>query len=554
VRHPWESARWSAASLVLISGILAVACAPSAGAPTAAPRPAESKPAEAAKPAASPVAESAKPAAAPAKLEPQGSIVLAMPDEPPILEIWAGSATYGIPVLRNVGEALLNRDPTTNELIGELATKWERTDDKTWRFTLRQGVKFHDDSPFNAESAAFSLNHTWSKENNFRIRQFIGPELQAKAVDEFTLDVTTEAPDPILPSRLYFAPISSMKQLKEKPDTYVSTPIGTGPYKFVEWVKGQHIKLTANPDWWGNSATDAHGAITIKDASFVLRPEREVRTAMTQRGEADLARWVTQEQCKSAPQCSSGPGIETAFIRLDLDNPALKDRRVREAIALAIDKNALINDILGGGTVARQLVGPSAVGYNPELQPFPYDPERAKQLVAEARAAGVPVDTPLTNYARRGYLTHIEEAAEAVTEWLHQVGFTNVTTRLLETAAFTEMWGAPKPIPPERGMIGTNGHGNEIMDFSTTVNTYYTCAGRLSVMCDPKLDEMHSKALPLTGEARVKAYQEIAKYANDQVYAIPVGQPTFYYALSARVNWKSRLDGLILLKEMTLKQ
>jgi peptide/nickel transport system substrate-binding protein len=538
--------RW-VARLVSIVGLVAVACAPSAGAPTAAPaKPAESKPAEAAKPAASPVAEVAK-------VEPRGSIVLAMPDEPPVLEIWAGSATYGIPVLRNVGEALLNRDPRTNELVGELATRWERADDKTWRFTLRQGVKFHDGSPFNAESAAFSLNHTWSKENNFRIRQFIGPELQARALDELTLDVTTEAPDPILPSRLYFSPISSMKQLKEKPGDYTSTPIGTGPYKFVEWVKGQYIKLTANPDWWGNTASDAHGAITIKDATFVLRPEREVRTAMVQRGEADLARWVTQDQCKSAPQCSSGPGIETAFIRMDLDNPALKDRRVREAIALAIDKNALINDILGGGTLARQLVGSSAVGYNPELQPFPYDPERAKQLVAEARAAGVPVDTPLTNYARRGYYTHIEEAAEAVTEWLTKVGFTNVKTRLLETAAFTELWGAPKPIPPERGMIGTNGHGNEIMDFSTTVSTYYTCAGRLSVMCDPKLDEMQAKALPLTGEARAKAYQEIAKYANDQVYAIPIGQPNFNYALSARLNWQSRLDGLILIKEMTLK-
>ena len=275
---------------------------------------------------------------------------------------------------------------------------------------------------------------------------------------------------------------------------------------------------------------------------------------MTRRGEADVARWVTVEQCKEAPTCVFGPSIETVFLRMDVTHNAMKDKRVREAIALSVDKQAVIDDIMGGGTVAHQLVGPSAVGHNASLQPYPYDPNRAKQLVAEAKAVGVPIDSPITNYARRAYVVRLEEATEAITEMMLQIGLPNVQTRILETAAHAEIWGADKPIPPERGMIGTHVHGNEIMDYSATISTYYGCNGRLSTFCDPKIDEMHNAALPLTGEERAKAYQELARYIHEQVYTVPIGHPNFYFGLSKRLEWQVRLDGFMLLKEMTLKE
>ena len=181
--------------------------------------------------------------------------------------MWESYSSFGYTIIRNVAEGLVNRNPK-NELVGELATKWEATTPTNWRFYLRPNVKFHDGTPFNAEAAAFSLNWTWSKENNFRIRTFIGPEFKVTPVDDLTLDVTTESPDPILPERLYFSPINSMKQAKEKTDEVLLKAIGTGPYVFQEWVKGQHIKLTASPDWWGNGAGDAQGTASIKDVTF----------------------------------------------------------------------------------------------------------------------------------------------------------------------------------------------------------------------------------------------------------------------------------------------
>jgi peptide/nickel transport system substrate-binding protein len=464
------------------------------------------------------------------------------------------TATFSYPVMRNVTEALINRDPKTNELVPELATKWEQVNPTTWRFTLRQGVKFHDGTPWSAEAAADAMNDMWAKKNTYRVRNFIGPEFETKAVSEYVVEVVTESPDPILPTRFYFAPFHSPTARKERPEEYPVKPIGTGPYKFVEWVKGQHIKLEANPDWWGNTAADNGGAASIKDVSFVLRPEREVRTAMVQRGEADWARWVSRDQCKSAPQCKDSPTVETFYLRLDTMNPILADRRVRQAIALAVDKDAIANGIMDGGEIASNMVRSNTFGYNPELKPYPYDPERAKALIAEAKAAGVPVDASLTVLARRAAYFRIEEGAEAVTDMLQRVGLTNIKTQILETSKHTEIYNAPKPIDPARGIIAFHSHGNELLDFARTTQAW-TCEARTSTHCDdPVVLDMIAKALPLTGSEREKAFQEIAKYNYDQAISIPILHPTFYYAMSPRLEWTPRQDGFVLVKEMKLKE
>ena len=551
------------------TGLLA-ACAPQA--PTAAkPEAGAAKPdagaakpdAGAQKPAAAPPATSApapaaaKPTTAPAQSAPaagkpaaSGSVLLVVQDEPRTLANWHSYATTGYVVLRNTQEALLNRDPKTNQLVGELATKWELANPTTWRFTLRQGVKYHDGSPFNAESAAFGINYTWDKTNAFEIRAFIGPEINAKPVDDYTLDVATAAPDPILPARLYFSPIPSMKLLKETPDQYGSNPVGTGPYRFVEWVKGQHLKLEVNPDWWGHAAKDAGGAATIKDVTIVARKEQHVRGAMLKSGEADLSRWLNAEQCGEM-SCVHAPGVETVFVRLDTTHPSLQDLRVRQAIGLSLDKESMIKSLIGGGTVARQLVGPSALGYNPNLEPVPYDPERAKQLVAEAKAAGVPVDAPLTIYARTDLVPRSTEVCEAALAMMQAVGLTNTKVKMLDQVTYQDL-AVLKPVPPDRGMVAIHMHGNELMDYAATVSSYYASSGKNSTMDDPELDQMHEKALPLTGAEREKAYQAIAVRAAQNANIFPIGHPDFYFGLNKRLKWEARLDGFILLKEMSL--
>ncbi len=476
-------------------------------------------------------------------------LTIALAEEPRSLAAWNAVNTSGFPVIRQVEEALINRDSVTNELVPELALSWEQVDDVTWTFELREGVTFHDGSPFNAEAAAYGINYLVDKDNNFQSRQVVGPELTATAVDEYTLNIVTEAPDPVLPARAYFWTIPSMEALKADPDAWDTKPIGTGPYTFVEWNRGQSITVERNPDWWGA----ADGALDVEKATFVFRPETQVRSAMVESGEGDLAIWVTKDQCDQAPVCESTPGVQTVALRLDTMSVAMKDHRVREAIALSFDKAAIMDGILDGGELATQWVSASALGFNDKLKPYPYDIKRAKELFEEARADGVPVDAPLTLLERQGWVQRSSEILQYIADRLTEVGFTvEITT--MEVAKWEEVWGeGVANINPERNMIGLLYHGNELMDYSATVASYFTCSGNISAYCNPEFDAKAEVAYTLTEEeGRGEALEELAAILYDDVAAIPIGYPSFHYSLGAGLDWKPRLDGLILLKDMAL--
>ena len=484
--------------------------------------------------------------------EPAGQIVISLSAEPSTLENWNAYSLDGHPVLRNIFEALLNRDPATNELIGELATAWDWTDDHTLRFTLREGVTFHDGSPFNAQVAADGLNYTWSAENAFDIIQFMGPQISATVVDEVTIDVSTEEPDPILPARLYFSPLPNMAQVEERPDSLPNEPIGTGPYQLVEWVRGDHISLTAYPEWWGNDDPEAaFGQQSIKDVQYVWRPESTVRAAQVTAGEAQIGRFLAPDDCATTPVCLEAPSVETIFLRLDTMHPVMGDIRVREAIGLAVDRESLAEQIFGGGDVATQLVGPSAVGYNEELKPLPYDLDRAKQLVQEAAADGVPVDMEITVAVRQGAYPRNEELGEYVANQLNEIGL-NAKTEVIEHAAYQEQYVMPyDEVPTDRGWIGTLGHGNEMMDVSQTFSGYYRCDGGVSTFCDPEIDTMTAESAVITGEERDAALAATTAAFMERIPVIPIVHLPFFYGVAADLSWKPRLDAFMLVKEMS---
>jgi peptide/nickel transport system substrate-binding protein len=484
--------------------------------------------------------------------EPAGQLVISLSAEPATLENWNAYSLDGHPVLRNIFEALLNRDPATNELIGELATAWDWSDDHTLRFTLREGVTFHDGSPFNAQVAADGLNYTWSAENAFDIIQFMGPQISATVVDEVTIDVSTEEPDPILPARLYFSPLPNMKQVQERPDSLPNEPNGTGPYQLVEWVRGDHISLTAYPEWWGNGDPEAaFGQQSIKDVQYVWRPESTVRAAQVTAGEAQIARFLAPEDCETTPVCLEAPSVETIFLRLDTMHPVMGDIRIREAIGLAVDRESLAEQIFGGGDVATQLVGPSAVGYNEELKALPYDMDRAKQLVQEAAADGVPVDMEITVAVRQGAYPRNEELGEYVANQLNEIGL-NAKTEVIEHAAYQEQYVMPyDEVPTDRGWIGTLGHGNEMMDVSQTFSGYYRCDGGVSTFCDPEIDTMTAESAVITGEERDAALAATTAAFMERIPVIPIVHLPFFYGVAADLSWKPRLDAFMLVKEMS---
>lgn len=363
-------------------------------------------------------------------------LTIVLPEEPNSMDACDTNYTANSRVQRNsITETLVNISPEDGSVVPGLATAWERTSPTTWRFTLREGVTFQDGTPFDAQAVAFALEPAQDEALECSIRgSKLGSNPYTTAViDPLTIEVTGEAPDPIIPYRL------SVLDIPSPPATAANAksdaPVGTGPYALDAWERGTSIHLVANPEYWGE-------APPIGDVTFVWRAESAIRGALVDTGEADLALNI-------APQDATSPldvtylNAEITFLRIDALTPPLDDRPVREAINLAIDRQALIGTIFDADvTPATQIVLPSVVGYSDAPEPWPYDPERAMALIQEARADGVPVDDEIVLQGRLALYPNSTESMEAVQAMLASVGL-NVRLNMMETSAWLEELLAP---------------------------------------------------------------------------------------------------------------
>lgn len=448
-------------------------------------------------------------------------------------------------VSRNIVEALVNRDPQTGEIVPELALSWQQVNDTTWRFMLRQGVQYQNGEPFNAEAAAYGINRAADPNNNMHVLSFLVP-MQARAVDEYTLDITTEQPDPVLLKRIWWVALPAPKATQSSAEKELRSPVGTGPYKLVKWTSGEGITLEANPNYWGDKPA-------VPSVEYVWRTESTVRAAMIRTNEAQIAVNIAPQDAGQVKMLTVVIP-ETPFLRMDVPSPPLTDLRVRQAINYAIDRQAIAKAIFGGyATPATQLITPDVTGHNPAINPWPHDPQKARDLVQAARADGVPVDLPITIYGTRGMYANSAESLEAMSAMLNDAGL-NTKVQILEVNAFVQLRGQ-QPIPTDRRGLIQGSHGNEMGDASFTVPAYYRSDGSHSPARDPKVDQMESAARVLTGEDRATAYREIMAYLHDNVVSdVALVHMQALYAVTENVQWQPRPDNLLLLKEISLKK
>ncbi|MHA3979192.1 ABC transporter substrate-binding protein [Halovulum sp. GXIMD14794] len=486
------------------------------------------------------------------------TIAVAALVEPPSLDSANAYNANSRTVMGNVYEGLVGRDGRTNAFVPELAVSWTQIDDRTWQFTLREDVLFHDGSPLTAEGAAAALSHVWSKDNGFQIRALGGPEMTFEAKGDMLLEVRSDAADPLLLTRMWQTYIPSAEHIRAHPEEWGQVAVGTGPYKVRDWTRGTSITLEANPDWWGQEAEDAYGRIQYAEAVFEFRPEASSRIAALQAGEVDFAERLPGELCKSmlGENCIESPDTTSTYFRLDSSNPVLADPRIRKAISLAVDRQTIGDVLLGGAQPATMIVGPSATGYNADLPPLAYDVDEARRLVEEAKADGVPVeDTPLWMATMQGGFIGNADVMEVMLEQLKQIGIPNVKVEVLERGpAWQDVFiHAEKPIDPARGLIALHKHTNDPYDFASTAGAFYTCEGRLSVACNPEIDEKLAAAVALTGDARQAALAEIGRLTYEDLWYIPLHHEVRFHGVSDSVAFEPPLHAGVRLTDIIAK-
>lgn len=428
--------------------------------------------------------------------------------EPPTLEACESNLTStGVVVRSNVTEPLIERNPTSGELEPKLATEWKATSDTEWTLKLREGVTFQDGTPFNAEAAAFTIDRAVNSKLGCNVEGYVfgDADLAVKAVDATTLTVTTPEPDPILPLRLSFLEVvppstSTTEKVRE--------PIGTGPYKIESWDAGQKITLSSWDGYWGDKPAYAK-------AEYQWRSESSVRAAMITSGEADVAMGLSPDD-NIGDLGVDYPNNETVALRMDANEAPLNDIRVRQAINYAIDKEGIVNSLYQGKhQVAAQLVPEGIVGHNSELKGWPFDVEKAKSLVAEAKADGVDTSKQISLVVRSAQFPKITELAQVLQEQLSQAGL-NVKLKMLETSQ--HLTYQVRPFAEDEGAVALmTQHGNQAGDAAFTVDQYMLSNGAQSYFGTPEFDAMIKKADAASGDDRQKAFEEIFAYQNDKV-------------------------------------
>ena len=467
------------------------------------------------------------------------TVRIAIPTEPSTMDVQYPDDGNMRLVTENVVEGLLAMDGQTLKPLPALATEVTPINDTTWQLTLRQGVKFHNGNPFNADDVVFSINRQLSDELNSDIRGYWESFDTVKKISDYEVEITTKGADPNFKVRLTLLKIMDQEWVEANTDQVPLELIGTGPYKITEWKRGQSITIEANEDYWGPKPL-------VKKAIYRFIEEDATRAQALKAGEVDVATNMLPEYVSDLPKVKTVDGLEFSLLRLNAIKGVMKDVRLRQAASYAVDKEALAEALyLGYASVAQgQVFKPNYIGYNPDLKPYPYDPEKAKDLMAEAGYKGEKLEL----VGERGRWLKDGEQIEAIAQMLRAVGF-NVEVKMLSFQQWLRVLFDRERAPD---MIFTF-HSNDIFEADRTFSTYVHTKGPGSSYPDT-LDakiEMAQKEMDL--EKRNQIYREIGQAIYDDPAWISLINIQDIYGMQEYVEYEPRQDMRLAVFEMKLK-
>lgn len=432
------------------------------------------------------------------------------------------------------------------DVAPNLAVSWELVDNTTWEFKLREGVQFHNGEPFNADTLVawydrlVQVPEVMQGENSSL--QQIDAVTAIEKVDEYTVQFKTSRPYPVLPRNLavYFMMIPASRPFQEDgPEALRTQAVGTGPYKLVEWVKDDHLLLEANDDYWG-------GKPKIRRLEYRPIPEPSGRAAALLAGEAQVADAVP---IASFPEIEASDEVELRTVPLAAwyfwvqinarDVEEFKDVRVRQALNYAVDKQAIIDNVLAGmGISSGAMVPREAFGYK-EIPNYPYDPEKAKALLAEA---GYPDGFACKFYYSPGRYLADTEVVQAIASYLNDVG--------IQVELITNEWANHLALNRQGKLDGLIYGGKTILSIDAdyqfaelqpdkNFGWSYPLQGRAQELYLQEREEMdEAKRAELCGEILQLYFEEAG--------IIFLWQPIGVWGVAKDLKWSPPGDGFIL--------
>jgi peptide/nickel transport system substrate-binding protein len=427
-----------------------------------------------------------------------------------------------------------------------LATGWKPLNDTTWEFKLRQGVKFHNGEDFDAEAVKFSLERILDPQLKAAVLSRMPPLAGVEVVDKYTVNISTKGPFPVLPVGLVWGWMLPPKYVQEMGnEAFGQTPIGTGPFKLQDWSQGQHANYTVNADYWD-------GKPKLDRLSIRFIPDPAVQVSSLKAGEAHLVADVPgelTEDIKSSPDLKIVDKLIGSIMEINLyskgDGP-LSDKRVRQALNYAVDKDLIVKQLLGGyGKVAdAQVVSPEAFGYNPNVKAYPYDPDKAKTLLAEA---GYPNGFEMPITTSFGNQPGDKEVSIALVSQLQKVGVT-VNINNLEYGVYAQLRG--KEQTPNFLTVWLNyGDARFALQHATTHKTTFP------YWSNAEFDRLFDQSeVTLDPKAREKLLQDATALMADEAPCIFLHQLAIIYGVSNKVEgWQPHFSGWLFFDKADLK-
>lgn len=467
------------------------------------------------------------------------TLKIAADQVPESIDSYFNNIRIGVIITHMIWDHLVYRDPKTNEYKGGLATGWRWVDDTTLEFDLRQGVKFHNGEPFDADDVVHTINFATKPENKITNQSNVNWMAGADKIDQYKVRIRLKAPFPaaleylagpvpIYPNS-YHAEVGP-KGMNEK-------PVGTGPYKVTEHQPGRFVRFERNRDYFKDSPRSQPA---IEKIELRLIPDRNTQQAELLAGGLD---WIYNvapdqaEQLKAVPhlEVSAGETMRIAFLQFNATDkspvPQLRDVRVRRAINHAIDRDAMLKTMVGGGRVIHVQCFPPQFGCDDANAPkYAYDPAKAKALLAEAGLAnGFDMDF----YAYRD-----RQQTEAIIGYLRAVGI-RANLRFVQYVAGRDGLREGKV-----AFMHQTWGSYSVNDVSANTPVFFKFQADDTARDEQVRDLLQKGDSVVDPAVRKEAYAKALARIADQAYTVPLYSLPVYYAYTKDMTFTAYPDEL----------